>query len=131
MAGADDDRRARGIEMMRRVYGWEISEVHGDFLAMTVDHLFGEVWATEVFSVRERRLLLLGLLVGQGLDDVAELQLDAALRLGELSADELRDLVVFLAHYAGWPRGAKLNSAVESLLARRAAEAAEASEGGG
>ena len=113
----DDARRQRGKEWMARVYGWDVGDVDGDFVAMTVDHLFGEVWAREGLSVRERRLLLLGLLVGQGLDDVVGLQLDAAVRLGELSADELRDVVIFLTHYAGWPRGAKLNSQVEQLLA--------------
>ncbi|HLF99133.1 MAG TPA: carboxymuconolactone decarboxylase family protein [Acidimicrobiia bacterium] len=121
-----DDRRARGLEIMRQVYGWEIDEPStddpGDFLNLTVDHLFGTVWDRGDFTLRERRLLLVGLLVGLGLDDVAELQCDAALRVGDLSATDLRELVVFLAHYAGWPRGAKLNSAVETLIARYAGE---------
>lgn len=121
-----DDRRERGLEIMREVYGWEIDEPSGDdpsdFLALTVDHLFGTVWDRGDFSLRERRLLLIGLLVGLGLDDVAELQCDAALRVGDLSERDLRELVVFLAHYAGWPRGAKLNSAVEGLIARHAGE---------
>jgi 4-carboxymuconolactone decarboxylase len=64
-------------------------------------------------------LLLIGLLVGYGLDDVVELQLESALRLNELEGDELREIVVFLTHYAGWPRGAKLNGLVEKLLAER------------
>jgi 4-carboxymuconolactone decarboxylase len=115
----DDPRRARGREMMRRVYGWEVGDVEGDFVSLTVDHLFGEIWARDGLTVRERRLLLLGLLVGSGLDDVVGLQLDAALHLEELSPDELREIVVFLTHYAGWPRGAKLNTQVEELLAQR------------
>lgn len=121
-----DDVRAKGLEMMRQVYGWDITEVHGEFVTLTVDHLFGRVWAEGSLSVRERRLVLLGMLVGQGLDDVAGLQLDAALRLDELSADELRELVVLFAHYAGWPRGAKLNSIVEDLLAQQAKAARRA-----
>jgi 4-carboxymuconolactone decarboxylase len=44
--------------------------------------------------------------------------------MGELDADDLRYLVVFLAHYAGWPRAAKLNSEVENLIARREKAAA-------
>ena len=66
--------------------------------------------------MRERRLLLLGLLVGSGQDDVVGLQLDCALSIGELTEDELRELVVFLAHYAGWPRAAKFNQNVEELV---------------
>jgi alkylhydroperoxidase/carboxymuconolactone decarboxylase family protein YurZ len=29
-------------------------------------------------------------------------------------------MVLFLAHYAGWPRAAKFNQIVEELVARRA-----------
>jgi 4-carboxymuconolactone decarboxylase len=76
------------------------------------------VWEEGSMSVKERRLLLIGLCVGSGLDDVAELQLDAAVRQGELDAEDLRSIVVLLAHYAGWPKGAKLNSAVEKIIAR-------------
>jgi 4-carboxymuconolactone decarboxylase len=85
---------------------------------MTVEHLFGEVWTREGLSFRDRRLLLLGLLVGSGQDDVVGIQLQAAYGNGELSAEELREIVIFLTHYAGWPRGAKLNGQVEELLSR-------------
>ena len=112
------DRRARGIAKMAEVYGWEVNEVHGDFLAMTVDHLFGEVWDRPGFTVAERRLLLIGLLVGMGLEDVVQIQLDAALRLGELTPEQCEELVLFFSHYAGWPRGAKLNQIVMDLVAK-------------
>jgi len=114
-----DDRRQRGLEMMTEVYGWEVQDGPGDFFAMTVDHLFGEVWTRAGLSLRDRRLLLIGMLVGQGLDDVLGIQLEAALGNGEVDADQLREIVIFLTHYAGWPRGAKLNQQVETLLARR------------
>jgi 4-carboxymuconolactone decarboxylase len=52
---------------------------------------------------------------------VAGLQIDSALKLGELSVDDVRELVVFLAHYAGWPRAAKLNSIVEEIITRHEA----------
>lgn len=115
---SDDDRRAKGKANMKAVYGWDIDHVEGSFVEYTVDHLFGQVWEEGKLSVKERRLVLIGLCVGSGLDDVAGLQLDAAVRQGELDADDLRTLVVFLAHYAGWPRAAKLNSEVEALIAR-------------
>jgi 4-carboxymuconolactone decarboxylase len=103
---------------MREVYGWDLPVVEGKFTELTVDHLFGEIWARDTLTIRERRLLLIGLLVAAGLDDVVELQIDAALRLKELDPEELREIVVFLTHYAGWPRGAKLNSIVEKLVAK-------------
>lgn len=114
----DDDKRKRGLDKATEVYGFDFHDGPGDFYAMTIDHLFAEVWDREGLSLRDRRMLLLGLLVGSGQDDVAELQADAALRVGDLSAEDLREIVIFLTHYCGWPRGAKLNSAVEKLIGR-------------
>jgi 4-carboxymuconolactone decarboxylase len=65
-------------------------------------------------------LLLLGLLVGDGSFDVLPLQLSAALGNGELDQESARELVVFLAHYAGWPAGARLLTLVEQALAQQA-----------
>jgi 4-carboxymuconolactone decarboxylase len=110
---------------MGQVYGWEVGDGGGDFFGITVEHLFAEVWTREGLSFRDRRLLLVGLLVGRGLDDVLGLQLEAALGNGELDADELREIVIFLTHYAGWPHGAKMNSQVEELIAKAARKAAD------
>jgi 4-carboxymuconolactone decarboxylase len=117
----DSPQRATGKANMKAVYGWDIDHVEGSFVEYTVDHLFGRVWEEGSMSVKERRLLLIGLCMGSGLEDVAGLQLDAAVRQGELDADDLRSIVVFLAHYAGWPRAAKLNMEVEKIVARMAA----------
>ena len=126
----EDPRRRRGKDMMKQVYGWDIDHVEGDFVELTVDHLFGEVWANGSLSIRERRLLLIGLLVGSGLDDVVGLQLECATSIGELSEAELREMVVFLAHYAGWPRAAKFNQIVEDLSAKAAKAARKAAAAG-
>jgi len=127
MTRPDSEQRTRGKALMKQVYGWNIDQVEGSFVESTVDHLFGEVWNEGKLSVRDRRLILIGLTAGSGLEDVTGLQLDAAVRLGELDADDLRTIVVFLAHYAGWPRAARLNTEVEKIIARiPAAEAAGA-----
>jgi 4-carboxymuconolactone decarboxylase len=112
--------RERGREMMTKVYGWDI-EPTKPFEVATVDHLFGSVWADGSLSVRDRRLVLIGAAAASGLEDVAGLQIDSALKLGELTPAEVRELVVFLAHYAGWPRAAKLNSIVEEIITRHEA----------
>jgi 4-carboxymuconolactone decarboxylase len=112
----NDDRRQRGLDKMREVYGWEVQDGPGDFFGITVDHLFAEIWTRPGLSLRDRRLLLLGLLTGQGLQDVADIQIGAALRSGELTPDELREIAIFLTHYAGWPSGARLSMQVEKLV---------------
>jgi 4-carboxymuconolactone decarboxylase len=104
---------------MNSVHGRDhVGDGPGDQFAMTIEHMFADLWARDVLTVRERRLLLIGLLVGQGLDDGLAVQLDTALRTGELTPDELKEIVMFLTHYAGWPRGARLNTQVEELIAR-------------
>ena len=130
---SDPAKRRQGLETMAAVYGWgEIADGDGDFFGYTAEHLFGEIWQRDGLTVRDRRLLLIGLLVGRGLHDVVGLQLEAALANGELDAHTLREIVILLTHYAGWPDGAKLNSQVEELIAkaaRRAEKAAAAEEG--
>ncbi|WP_307845302.1 carboxymuconolactone decarboxylase family protein [Planomonospora sp. ID67723] len=126
-----DDRRRRGLEMMRQVYGWEIGDAPGDFFGITVDHLFAEVWTRPGLSMRDRRLLLIGMLAGQGLNDVLDIQLPAALANAELSPAELREVAVFLTHYIGWPLGARLSVQVDGLIAKHErAERKKAAEPG-
>lgn len=113
-----DEKRQRGLEMMGQVYGWEVGDGPGDFFGITVDHLFAEIWTRPGLSLRDRRLLLIGLLAGQGLDDVLGIQIPAALGNGEFSPDELREIAIFLTHYVGWPLGARLSVQVESIIAK-------------
>ena len=120
--GASAAARARGLDMMSEVYGWEVQDGPGDWFGITVEHLFGRVWTRPGLTMRDRRLLLLGLLVGQGQQDVADIQIGAALRRGELSPDALREIAIFLTHYAGWPAGARLSMQVEKLITQQAKE---------
>ena len=90
----------------------------GDFFGYTVERLFGDIWEREGLSLRDRRLLLIGLMVAEGLDGTLGIQLDSCLEKGDLDADDLREIVIFLSHYAGWPKGAGLNSMVEGAIAR-------------
>jgi 4-carboxymuconolactone decarboxylase len=113
-----DDRRQRGLERMREVYGFDFSDGPGDFFGYTADHLFGEIWSRPGLSDRDRRLLLIGMLAGQGAQDVLTIQVPAAYQTGDLDDAALREIVIFLSHYAGWPVGARLNSLVEETIAR-------------
>ncbi|MEU9016145.1 carboxymuconolactone decarboxylase family protein [Actinomadura sp. NPDC048394] len=120
--------RARGLRKMEQVYGFDMADGDGDFFRYTADHLFGDVWQRPGLSDRDRRLLLIGLLAGQGAADVLGIQVPAAHAAGELDDAALRETVVFLSHYAGWPNGARLNSIVEETIAKAARKAARAAE---
>ena len=113
-----NEKRRRGLDMMREVYGWEMPDMPGEFFAQTVDHLFAEIWTRPGLTLRDRRLLLLGAIAAQGLDDIAAIQVKAALQNEELTADQVREAVVFLTHYVGWPRGSKLSMTVDKVIAK-------------
>jgi len=112
------ETRRRGLEKMEQVYGFDMTDGTGDFFRYTADHLFAEIWERPGLTDRDRRLLLIGMLAGQGAADVLGIQVPAAHAAGELDDEALREIVVFLSHYAGWPQGARLNSIVEETIAK-------------
>lgn len=125
MSETAGERRARGLARMREVYGWDFEDGPGDFFALTADHLFGDIWSRPGLDDAQRRLLLVGMLAGQGRHDVLGIQLGAGLRCGDLDAEALREIVVFLSHYVGWPTGAAMNTQVEELIAEHRPPAPE------
>ena len=112
------EARRRGLEKMEQVYGFEMTDGEGDFFGYTADHLFGDIWNRPGLSDRDRRLLLIGLLAGTGAHDVLTIQVPAALAAGDLDETALREIVILLCHYAGWPNAARLNSLVEDTIAQ-------------
>jgi 4-carboxymuconolactone decarboxylase len=114
-AGLDETRR-KGLETMEEVYGFDMSDGPGDFFGYTADHLFADIWNRPGLSMRDRRLLLIGMLAGRGATDVLSIQIPAAYQNGELDDEAMREMVVFLAHYAGWPAAAAMNNLVEDAI---------------
>jgi 4-carboxymuconolactone decarboxylase len=119
------EKRRIGLEKMEEVYGFDMTDGAGDFFAITADHLFADIWTRPGLSDRDRRLLLIGLLAGSGGHDVLTIQIPAAYAAGELDDEQLREVVIFLCHYAGWPNGARINSIVEATIAKAARDTAK------
>ena len=120
--------RQRGLAKMNEVYGWDMPDQKGDFFAVTADHLFADIWTRPGLDIGQRRLLLIGALAATRNFDILAIQLDSAYRLGELDDTALREIVIFLAHYVGWPVAATLNTQVEKLIAKNAKVSPETSE---
>lgn len=127
-APAEEDARARGLRMMSAVYSLPMSleGASSPYLDLTVEHLFGEIWTRPGLDIRQRRLLTIGVLAALGKDDVMEIQFSSALERGELTGDQLREVVVHLAHYVGWPLTSGLGGLVEKLVRKH--ESAQPSE---
>ena len=79
--------------------------------------------------MRDRRMMVIAVVTTLGQDDLLEVQINAVLENGELTEDELREMAVFLTHYVGFPRGSRLNGAIERVTAKRRKAAAEGTAG--
>ena len=115
-----DDRRRQGMAKMKEVYNFTVdpADVPGGFVALTVDHLFGDVWTRPELDLRQRRLITIGVLAALGRGELLEVQFDSAFHNGELTEDQVRDMVVHLAHYIGWPLATVVNGAAERSISR-------------
>ena len=114
-----DELRRKGLEKMNEVYGWEMPDMPGDYFALTADHLFGTIWTRPGLSMRDKRLMTLTVVTALGIQDLAEVQVNAALQNGELSEDELKEMAIFLTHYLGFPLGSKLDGVVTKVVGKR------------
>ena len=109
----------RGAAMLRRVYGDAVPPPPEGTMAFSdvmIRSLFAEVWDRDILSIRDRRLLIMGVIAAYGAADVWALQARAALDNGELTPDELRETLVLLGPYAGYPRVAPLVGACEEAV---------------
>jgi 4-carboxymuconolactone decarboxylase len=100
-----ESAREKGQRLVKDVCGFEIPPGMSRFADMTVDHLFGEVWSNENLSIRDRRLVVLGMLGAMGDGDNLNIHMSQALQRGDLTQEELDEVVIQITHYAGWPRG--------------------------
>jgi 4-carboxymuconolactone decarboxylase len=119
MDSAGNELRRKGLDKMKEVYGWEMPDLPGDYFALTVDHLFADIWSRPGLSMRDKRLVTLSVVTALGLPDLAEIQVNAALGNAEMTEAELREMAIFITHYVGFPLGSTFNNVVEKVIARR------------
>jgi 4-carboxymuconolactone decarboxylase len=123
---SDTDKRAQGLQKIGEVYGDLIGVTlpppgANRFIDFMLETLFADLWACETLSFRDRRLLILGVIAAQGEESVFRIQAAAAMKRGELTAEQLQEAMLFLTQYVGYPRASRLNSALNELLKAQAA----------
>lgn len=124
---------AQGVEVYKklgppRATGPGLPEAFRD---MTMSHLFGEVWTRPALAMRDRSLVTVTTLAAMGRDAQLRIHVRGALNLG-ISREELEELFLHLAHYAGWPAGVTGCQVLAEVAAELEAEAeAKASKGSG
>ena len=117
-----DGARAAGLAKMDEVYGFSVDPdtIAGPYVDVTVDHLFGAIWTREALDTRDRRMLTIGVLAALGQANLLEIQFRSALQREELTEEQVREIVLHLAHYVGWPLSTGANAAAEKVIAARA-----------
>ena len=117
---SEDDRYERGAKMLEKVYAGDVQAPPKGTMAFSdlmVENLFAEVWTRDVLSIRDRRLILLGVIGALGEKDIFAIQAKATLKNEELTPEQLREVVIVLANYAGYPRAAGVLGVVEQKIA--------------
>src|SRR6056297_2006202 len=114
----DAERRALGEETIKDVYAGDVivpPEGYA-FTDIMLKQLFAELWTRETLSMRDKRILLLGIIAEKGEPTTFKIQIKASLKRGEINADEAREFLLFIAQYAGYPRAAALIGPIEEAI---------------
>jgi 4-carboxymuconolactone decarboxylase len=115
----EKERRALGEKMIADVYADEVvvpPEGYA-FTDIMLKQLFAEVWTRDTLSMRDKRILLLGIIAEKGEPMTFKIQVKASLKRGEMKPEEARELLLFIAQYAGYPRAASMLGPMEEAIA--------------
>ncbi len=116
---SESSRRERGLARFNEVYCGDVPappEGAMPFFDLMLEQLFGEVWTREELSIRDRRLVTMGVIAALGEREPFAIQVRSALKNEELTPAQVREIVIHLAHYVGYPRVSGLVTAVEKIV---------------
>ncbi len=92
----------------------------GPLGGIAVDFCFGEIWARTQLKRRDRSVLVCSILGALGRSDELKIHVPAALRNG-VTRDELEELIVTLAVYAGFPFAVEFRAVLSEHLKKEKA----------
>jgi 4-carboxymuconolactone decarboxylase len=123
----DGDDYARGMAVRREVLGdAHVDRAGGeaftaDFQELITRYAWGGVWARPGLDRRTRSCLTLAMLAALGRDEELALHVRAARRIG-LTADDISEVLLQVAVYAGVPAANRAFAIASRVLADPAAE---------
>jgi 4-carboxymuconolactone decarboxylase len=88
-----------------------------------VDAVFGELWDRPGLSRRDRRFITLACVACAAVEVPIQQHVYAAVASGDLTREEMQEVVLHFAYYAGWPRASALETAYYEAIARLDADA--------
>jgi 4-carboxymuconolactone decarboxylase len=115
VAGGSPARRPRGLALWADLTGLTIEQPRTPLDESAIDFVGAEVWARPGLTRKERRWITLTCAAVTGRAGPLRYHLRAALRTGDITLDELREFVLHLAVYAGWPTASEASSLVTEV----------------
>lgn len=115
----------KGVARFKELFGVEprTGALNEDFMQITMEHLFGNIWNRPELELRERSLITMAALTVLGRESELKTHMRGALNIG-ISKEKITEMMIHLAHYGGWP------VAVNGLrVAREVFEAVEKKKG--
>lgn len=116
---SDNERWELGEKTIKDVYAGDVITPPKGMMAFSdvmLEQLFAELWTRDTLSMRDKRILLLGIIAEKGEPATFKIQAKASLKRGEMTPEELRELLLFIAPYAGYPRAAALVLPIEEAI---------------
>jgi 4-carboxymuconolactone decarboxylase len=112
------EAHAAGVKVLEQL-GWPVDSGFADmdekFWEFTTAHLFGQVWARPGLSLRDRALVTLSVLLAVDADRGSMNHLRYAHNVG-ITEQEMRELIIQVGFYAGWPKGAHAMARFHKIL---------------
>lgn len=122
-----DDRYTRGRDTLAAVdgsAGEAVVDSLGDLGRHIVEYAFGDVYSRPGLSLRDRELATVAMLAAKGgCAPQLDVHLHAARNVG-LTVDELREVLIQVAPYAGFPAAINAMHQLQALEAEESAQPA-------
>ena len=124
---AESDWRAKrheqGAESVKQVLGPKAEEslaTLGELGDRIIETIYGDIYQRPGLTLKERQIATLSMLMALGgKDRQVKVHMRAGLRVG-ITEDELRELVIQLAAYAGFPAAINAQAQLNEVLAEDA-----------
>jgi len=117
-------RHETGAESVKQVLGPKAEEslaTLGELGDRIIETIYGDIYQRDGLTLKERQIATLCMLMALGgKDRQVKVHMRAGLRIG-ITEDELRELVIQLAAYAGFPAAINAQAQLNEVLAEEQA----------